>query len=84
MVIYSVYAWIRGDRPREFLFKDETVAKTFMTKVKEIDNGKNSCNIYTSKLYLSGEEAFEDLEKMLPKKTMLSFNNDKDIRENIL
>ena len=84
MVIYSVYAWVKGDRPREFLFKDETAAKTFMTKVKEIDNGKNSCNMYTSKLYLSGEEAFEDLEKMLPKKTMLSFNNGKDIRENIL
>ena len=69
MVIYSVYAWIRGDRPREFLFKDETAAKTFMTKVKEIDNGKNSCNMYTSKLYLSGEEAFEDLEIKISAKT---------------
>lgn len=67
-----------------FYSKMKPQQKTFMTKVKEIDNGKNSCNIYTSKLYLSGEEAFEDLEKMLPKKTMLSFNNGKDIRENIL
>lgn len=84
MVIYSIIAWIKGYRPREFLFKDETAAKAFITKVKEIDNSINSCNIYPLKLYLSGEEAFEDLEKMLPKKTMLSFNNGKDIRENIL
>lgn len=84
MVIYSVIAWVKEDKPREFLFKDETAAKTFMTKVKEIDNSINSCDMHTLKLYLSGEEAFEDLEKMLPKKTMLSFNNGKDIRENIL
>ena len=67
MVVYSAFVWIKEDKPREFLFKDDIMANTFMKKVKEIDDSKNSCNIYPVKLYLSGEEAFEDLEKMLPK-----------------